>query len=160
MKHLLIGGLIAPIILTLMVLSGCKEAMEETLHNEAIYIQCLDAKREASPLFAVEVYYQGSMLANLTNLPSSSSDPLPGDFNDLNLSVDGVKNRLVIKWLVSQPEKRVTLRSEYTIPFGKIDSVSSGISILEPEEKVILLYLNMDEQEFFDCGVYETIPWQ
>ena len=98
-------------------------------------------------------------MANLTNPPSSSSDTLFGFFNELNLSVDGVKNRLVIEWLVSQPEERLTLRSEYTIPFGRIDSVSTGFSIIEPEEKVILLYVDMDEQEFFDCGVYETIPW-
>ena len=147
------------IILTLIALSGCKEAKEETLHNEAIYIQCLDAKREASPLFAVEVYYQGSILANLANRPTYSSDSLFVFFNDLNLMVDGVKNRLVIEWLVNQLEERLTLRSEYTIPFGKIDSVSSGTSTLEPDEKAILLYLDMDEQEFFDCGVYETIPW-
>ena len=159
MKHLLIEGLFIPMFLALIAISGCKEAIEETLHNETIYIQCLDAKREASPLFAVEVYNEGNMLANLTNIPSTSSDPLPGDFNDLNLSVDGVKNRLVIEWLVSQPEERLTLRSEYTIPFGRIDSVSTGFSIIEPEEKVILLYVDMDEQEFFDCGVYETIPW-
>ena len=158
-KQLLIESLITPIVITLIAISGCKEAIEETLHNEAIYIQCLDAKREANPLFAVEVYHQGRMLANLTNLPSSSSDTLFGFFNDLNLSVDGVKNRLVIEWLVSQAEERLILRSEYTIPFGKIDSVSTGFSIVEPEEKVILLYLDMDEQEFFDCGVYETLPW-
>lgn len=146
-------------ILTLMALSGCKEAKDKDLHNEAIYIQCLDAKREANPLYAVEVYYQERMLANLINLPSSSSDSLQSVFDDLNLSVDGVGNRLVIVWLVDHPEESAILRSEYTIPFRMIDSISSGLSILEPEEKVILLYLDMDEQEFYDCGIYETIPW-
>ena len=65
----------------------------------------------------------------------------------------------MIEWLVSQPEERSTLRSEYTIAFGKIDSVSSGLSVLEPEERAILLYVDMDEQEFDDCGVFEKIPW-
>lgn len=99
------------------------------------------------------------MLANLKKLSSPSCDPLQGICDDLNLSVDGVENQLVIEWLVSHPEERKTDRSEYTIPFGKIDSVSTGISLLEPEEKVILLYLDTDEQEFYDLGVHEIIPW-
>ena len=146
-------------ILSLIALSGCEDAREEILHNEEIYIQCLDAKREASPLSAVEVYYQERMLAKLLNLPSPPCDPLENICYDLNLSVDGVKNRLVIESLVSNPDDRKTYSSEYTIPFGKIDSVSSGISELAPEEKVILLYVDMDEQEFYDCGVYLTTPW-
>ena len=138
---------------------ACQKAKDEALHNETIYIQCLDAKKEAIPLFAIEVYYQGRMLANLTNYPSDPDDPRIGIQNDLNLTADGVENRLVIEWLVSYPDERKTDRSEYTIAFSKIDSVSSGISIIEPDEKVILLYLDMDEQEFYDHGVYETIPW-
>ena len=153
MKSLIISA-----ILSLIALIGCEKARDETLHNEKIYIQCLDAKREAIPLFALEVYYQERMLANLLNLPSSPCDPLDSICYDLNLTADGVKNRLVIEWLVSQPEERISYRSEYTIPFRKIDSVYSGISIFEPGEKVILLYLDMDEQEFYDSGVYSTIP--
>jgi hypothetical protein len=147
-------------ILTLLAFGGCKKAREETLHNEAIYIQCLDAKREAQPLFAVEAYYHERMLANLTNIPSPSCDSFGGICDDLNLLVDGVRNNLEIEWLVSHPEERITLRSEYTIPFRKIDSVSYGPSIVEPEEKIIVLYLDMDEQEFHDFGVYDTIQWR
>lgn len=146
-------------ILSLIALGGCEKARNETLHNEAIYLQCLDAKREASPLFAVEVYNQERMLANLLNNTSPPCDPLDSICYDLTLTADGVKNRLLIEWLVSHTEERKTYSSEYTIPFSKIDSVSSGISLLEPEEKVVLVYLNMDEQEFYDCGVYLTISW-
>ena len=154
MKRLIIST-----ILSLIAFGGCEKYRNETLHNEAIYIQCLDAKREASPLFAVEVYYQERMLANLLNNYSPPCNPLESICYDLNLTADGVKNRLLIEWVVSHPEERKTFSSEYTIPFSKIDSVSSGISLLEPGEKVILLYLNMDEQEFYDCGVYLTILW-
>ena len=152
-------SLITAIILTLIALSGCEDTREEILHNEKIYIQCLDAKREASPLSAVEVYNQERMLTRLLNLPAPPCDPLANICYDLNLSVDGVKNRLVIESLVSNPDDRATYNSEYTIPFGKIDSVSSGISELAPEEKIILVYLDMDEQEFYDCGIHETTPW-
>jgi len=155
----MVKRLIISTIISLIALSGCEKARDETLHNEEIYIQCLDAKREAIPLFAIEVYYQERMLANLTNLPSPPCDPLESICYNLNLSADGVRNRLVMEWSVSHPDERITYRSEYTIPFRKIDSVSSSISILEPEEKVIELYLDMDEQEFYDCGVYSTIPW-
>lgn len=152
-------SLITAIILSLIALYGCEDAREEILHNEEIYIQCLDAKREASPLSAVEVYNQERMLARLLNLPSPPCDPLANICYDLNLSVDGVENRLVIESSVSHPDERKTYSSEYTIPFRKIDSVSSSISEFAPEEKFILLYLDMDEQEFYDCGIYETILW-
>ena len=151
--------LISSIILSLIALSGCEEARDEILHNEEIYIQCLDAKREASPLNALEVYNQEKMLVRLLNLPSPPCDPLVNICYDLNLSVDGVKNRLVIESSVSDPDERKTYSSEYTLPFRKIDSVSTGISELAPEEKIIQLYLDMDEQEFYDCGVYLTILW-
>ena len=151
--------LISSIILSLIALSGCEDAREEILHNEEIYIQCLDAKREASPLFAIEVYNQEKMLAKFLNLPSPPCNPLENICYDLNLSVDGVKNRLMIESLLNHPEERKTSSSEYTIPFSKIDSVSSGISELAPEEKIILLYLDMNEQEFYECGVYVTTPW-
>jgi hypothetical protein len=155
MKRLIIST-----ILILAALSGCEEAREEVQHNETIYLQCLDAKREAQPLYSIEAYNPEKMLANLTNILSPECDSREGICDDLNLSVDGVKNKLVIEWLVSHPEDRQTLRSEYTIPFKKIDSVSYVASSLEPEENVIFLYLDMDEQEFHDFGVYDTILWR
>lgn len=154
MKRLIIST-----ILILIILSGCEQD-KETQHNAVIYIQCLDAKSEANPLSAIEVYYQERMFANLTNLPSPYCDTFVGVCDDLNLFVDGVENNLVIEWLNSQPEERKTLRNVYTLPFRKMDSVLSGTSVLDPEEKAILLYMNMDEQEFQDYIVNDTILWR
>lgn len=154
MKKILFAGLLALITLT-----GCDKRREETLHNETIYLQCLDAKRESIPLHGLEVFNHEGMLANLINLPAPPCDPLAGICYDLYLTADGVENRLIIEWLESHLMEFKTYRSEYTIPFKKIDSVTYITSVLEPEEKVILLYVDMDEQEFYDCRVYETITW-
>lgn len=147
-------------ILIVVALSACEEVREEVKHNETIYLQSLEAKTEAQPLLAIVAYYQERILANLTNIQSPECDPRIGICDDLNLFVDGVKNELVIKWLVSHPEDRETHRSEYIIPFKKMDSVSYGDSALEPEGKAIFLYMNVDEQEFYDFGVYDTIQWK